>query len=167
MIPSRWTWSWYGRSRSANSWSSWLICFSMSRNSSRANWCKDPASSESVNDARCPALLRLALFWARPSPCSPASCYASAAGCEAQTAARLRQEESALNSRQVHPFFFMFFPLPIPYDSLRPDFFGRTAAAQRRQLLRKTAIGLAPEARLAGMYPETAATSSNASAIPR
>jgi len=27
--------------------------------------CEDPASSESVNKARCPAL-----FWARPSPCS-------------------------------------------------------------------------------------------------
>jgi hypothetical protein len=36
-----------------------------------------------------------------------------------------------------------------------------------RQLLRKTSVGFTPEARLAGMYPETAATSSNASAIPR
>jgi len=41
------------------------------------------------------------------------------------------------------------------------------AAVHLRQLQRKTSIGLTPEARLAGMYPETAATTSNASAIPR
>jgi putative PIN family toxin of toxin-antitoxin system len=54
-------------------------------------------------------------------------------------------------------------------DAARADYLvtGRAATAHLRQLLRKTSIGLTPEARLAGMYPETAATSSNASAIPR
>jgi hypothetical protein len=37
----------------------------------------------------------------------------------------------------------------------------------QRQLLLKLFIGLMPEARRAGMYPETAATSSSATAIPR
>lgn len=35
------------------------------------------------------------------------------------------------------------------------------------QLLRNTCMGFTPEARLAGMYPEIAATISNASAIPK
>ena len=58
--------------------------------------------------------------------------------------------------------------LPLKFPTIRSDLISPSCGDMvYSQLLRKTSIGLTPDARRAGMKPEIAATSSNASAIPR
>jgi hypothetical protein len=57
-------------------------------------------------------------------------------------------EGSLRGGRRIYPSL-IFFPLPIFHDSLRPDF--SQLPRRHGQLLRKTSMGLTPDARRAGM----------------